>query len=210
MTDDDKRDDAPAPKPEPESAAVAKAREIMARNPRFKQAPNTGAGYVIPGVRWPVSDLASGNDFPSPPLTSLAQETASSRPPICAGADANRMGGSLRPGMPLNSAGLRSPGRAWIEQPLTSPGAILGLISGNENARNSMFHWLTCIGAVSETLPLWERVGVRGSGLSMERNPSPGSHLSMRRSRSFASTFFSKNGRRRRPMLSHKGRGKNS
>src|SRR5471030_3172391 len=26
-------------------------------------------------------------------------------------------------------------------------------------------------------LPLWERVGVRGSGLSMERNPSPGSHL---------------------------------
>src|SRR5260221_12783898 len=26
-------------------------------------------------------------------------------------------------------------------------------------------------------LPLWERVGVRGHGLSIERNPSPGSHL---------------------------------
>ena len=26
-------------------------------------------------------------------------------------------------------------------------------------------------------LPLWERVGVRGFGLSMEHNPSPGSHL---------------------------------
>src|SRR6202021_159737 len=25
--------------------------------------------------------------------------------------------------------------------------------------------------------PLWERVGVRGYGLSMVRNPSPGSHL---------------------------------
>src|SRR6476661_8134361 len=29
-------------------------------------------------------------------------------------------------------------------------------------------------------LPLWERVGVRGHGLSIERNPSPGSHLTMR------------------------------
>src|ERR1700709_1149074 len=29
-------------------------------------------------------------------------------------------------------------------------------------------------------LPLWERVGVRGSGLSIVRNPSPGSHLAMR------------------------------
>ena len=38
-------------------------------------------------------------------------------------------------------------------------------------------------------LPLRERVGVRGSGLSMDRNPSPGSHLSMRSD------------------LSHKGRG---
>ena len=38
-------------------------------------------------------------------------------------------------------------------------------------------------------LPLWERVGVRGYGLSIERNPSPGSHLSMRSD------------------LSHKGRG---
>ena len=44
-----------------------------------------------------------------------------------------------------------------------------------------------------------------GAGLSMERNPSPGSHLSIRRSRSFASASFSKNGRRRRPMLSHEG-----
>ena len=52
-----------------------------------------------------------------------------------------------------------------------------------------------------------ERVGVRGSGLSIVRNPSPGSHLTMRRSRSFASASFSKNGRLRRPMLSHKGRG---
>jgi hypothetical protein len=48
--------------------------------------------------------------------------------------------------------------------------------------------------------PLWGRVGERGSGLSMDRNPSPGSHLAMRRSRSFASAFFLKNGRRRRPM----------
>src|SRR5258708_31731009 len=38
-------------------------------------------------------------------------------------------------------------------------------------------------------LPLWERVGVRGYGLSLGRNPSPGSHLSMRSD------------------LSHKGRG---
>ena len=38
-------------------------------------------------------------------------------------------------------------------------------------------------------LPLWERVGVRGYGLSMDLNPSPGSHLSMRSD------------------LSHKGRG---
>src|SRR5712671_2027063 len=35
----------------------------------------------------------------------------------------------------------------------------------------------------------WERVGVRGYGLSLGRNPSPGSHLSMRSD------------------LSHKGRG---
>src|SRR5258707_3969389 len=41
-------------------------------------------------------------------------------------------------------------------------------------------------------LPLRERVGVRGSGLSIVRNPSPGSHLTMRRSRSFASAFFLK------------------
>src|SRR6267378_1162673 len=38
-------------------------------------------------------------------------------------------------------------------------------------------------------------------------NPSPGSHLSTRRSRSFASASFAENGRRRRPMLSHKERG---
>jgi hypothetical protein len=38
-------------------------------------------------------------------------------------------------------------------------------------------------------LPLWERVGVRGYGLSMERNPSPAAHLAMR------------------VDLSHKGRG---
>src|SRR2546421_5945789 len=50
----------------------------------------------------------------------------------------------------------------------------------------------------------WERVwGERGSGLSIERNP--GSHLTMRPSRSTASAFFFTNGRRRRPTLSHKG-----
>src|ERR1700674_458432 len=38
-------------------------------------------------------------------------------------------------------------------------------------------------------LPLWERVGVRGYGLTIDRNPSPGSHLAMRSD------------------LSHKGRG---
>src|SRR5882724_12892477 len=37
--------------------------------------------------------------------------------------------------------------------------------------------------------PLWERVGVRGYGLTIDRNPSPGSHLAMRSD------------------LSHKGRG---
>ena len=46
-----------------------------------------------------------------------------------------------------------------------------------------------CVNGGELPLPLWERVGVRGSGLSMERNPSPGSHLSMRSD------------------LSHKGRG---
>jgi hypothetical protein len=29
-------------------------------------------------------------------------------------------------------------------------------------------------------LPLWERGGVRGYGLTIDRNPSPGSHLAMR------------------------------
>jgi hypothetical protein len=38
-------------------------------------------------------------------------------------------------------------------------------------------------------LPLRERVGVRGYGLTIDRNPSPGSHLAMRSD------------------LSHKGRG---
>src|ERR1700681_1298729 len=38
----------------------------------------------------------------------------------------------------------------------------------------------------------WERVGVRGYGLSIDRNPSPGSHLAMRSD------------------LSHKGRGEAS
>src|ERR1700674_5725463 len=41
-------------------------------------------------------------------------------------------------------------------------------------------------------LPLWERVGVRGYGLTIDRNPSPGSHLAMRSD------------------LSHKGRGEES
>ncbi len=47
----------------------------------------------------------------------------------------------------------------------------------------------TCNGGGELPLPLWERVGVRGSRLSIVRNPSPGSHLSMRSD------------------LSHKGRG---
>src|SRR5882672_4847613 len=47
----------------------------------------------------------------------------------------------------------------------------------------------TCNGGGELPLPLWERVGVRGSGLSIVRNPSPGSQLSMRSD------------------LSHKGRG---
>jgi hypothetical protein len=35
-----------------------------------------------------------------------------------------------------------------------------------------------CLGNGGELpLPLWERVGVRGSGPSTDRNPSPGSHL---------------------------------
>src|SRR5579883_3442946 len=45
-------------------------------------------------------------------------------------------------------------------------------------------------------LPLWERVGVRGYGLSIEKNPSPGSHLAMR-------SGFSHKG-------THKGRGEPS
>jgi hypothetical protein len=49
---------------------------------------------------------------------------------------------------------------------------------------------LSCSGIGGELpLPLWERVGVRGYGLSIDLNPSPGSHLSMRSD------------------LSHKGRG---
>jgi hypothetical protein len=47
----------------------------------------------------------------------------------------------------------------------------------------------TCAGGGAPPLPLRERVGVRGHGLSIVRNPSPGSHLSMRSD------------------LSHKGRG---
>src|SRR5258708_36567749 len=47
----------------------------------------------------------------------------------------------------------------------------------------------TCAGGGALPLPLWERVGERGRGLSIVRNPSPGSHLTMRSD------------------LSHKGRG---
>ena len=65
-----------------------------------------------------------------------------------------------------------------------------------------------CAGIGGELpLPLRERVGVRGSGLSIDLNPSPGSHLTMRHSRSIASAFSSKDGRQRRPLLSRKGRG---
>src|ERR1700732_2500348 len=56
-------------------------------------------------------------------------------------------------------------------------------------------------------LPLWERVGVRGHGLSIERNPSPGSHLTMRHSRSLASAFFTRTAAAGGLCLSHKGRG---
>jgi hypothetical protein len=48
--------------------------------------------------------------------------------------------------------------------------------------------------------PLWERVGVRGSGLSIDRNPSPGSHLRCDIAEALLRRSFSKDGRRRRPM----------
>ena len=53
-------------------------------------------------------------------------------------------------------------------------------------------------------LPLWERVGVRGYGLSIALDPSPGSHLTMRRSRSFASAFFPGTAAEGGLCLSHK------
>src|SRR5260370_23640589 len=56
-------------------------------------------------------------------------------------------------------------------------------------------------------LPLWERVGVRGYGLSIVRDPSPGSHLAMRHSRSFASAFFSRTAANGGLCLSHNGGG---
>src|SRR5258706_3363588 len=43
--------------------------------------------------------------------------------------------------------------------------------------------------AVNSLSPCGRGLG-RGHGLSIGRNPSPGSHLSMRHSRSFASAFF--------------------
>jgi hypothetical protein len=53
-----------------------------------------------------------------------------------------------------------------------------------------------------------ERVGVRGYGLSIERNPSPGSHPKLRHSRSIASAFFfQKPAAEGGLCLSHKGRG---
>jgi hypothetical protein len=56
--------------------------------------------------------------------------------------------------------------------------------------------------------PLRERVGVRGCGLSIECNPSPGSHLSMRHSRSFASaSLFKRTAAEGGLRLSRKGRG---
>ena len=45
--DDDKRDDAPEQKPD--SAAVAAAKRLMATNPRFRRAPNSGQAFIIPG-----------------------------------------------------------------------------------------------------------------------------------------------------------------
>jgi hypothetical protein len=68
---------------------------------------------------------------------------------------------------------------------------------------------LSCNGIGGELpLPLWERVGVRGYGLSIDLNPSPGSHLSMRRSRSFASAFvFLTTAAKGGLCLSPKGRG---
>src|SRR5260370_19924978 len=61
------------------------------------------------------------------------------------------------------------------------------MVSAIEAIHRSRTRCLSNGGELS--LPLWERVGVRGHGLSIERNPSPGSHLSMRSD------------------LSHKGRG---
>ena len=65
-----------------------------------------------------------------------------------------------------------------------------------------------CHGSDGELpLPLWERVGVRGHGLSIGLNPSPGSHLTMRHSRSYASAFFLRTAAKGGLCLSHKGRG---
>jgi hypothetical protein len=76
-----------------------------------------------------------------------------------------------------------------------------------EAARACTQFVLATDGALSLPLPLWERVGVRGSGLSINRNPSPGSHLSMRHSRSRASASFLRTAAVGSLCLSHKGRG---
>src|SRR5882672_6075980 len=63
---------------------------------------------------------------------------------------------------------------------------------GHAAGRRQILHFVSsqCINSGSALpLPLWERVGVRGSDLSIGRDPPPGSHLSMRSD------------------LSHKGRG---
>jgi hypothetical protein len=76
-----------------------------------------------------------------------------------------------------------------IDEVITDPAQYSGSASALPLFVNGETR-LSCNGIGGELpLPLWERVGVRGYGLSIDLNPSPGSHLSMRSD------------------LSHKGRG---
>ena len=66
--------------------------------------------------------------------------------------------------------------RIWGFDARNSPSSVRGT---KRRSNPSVKHRFSSNGG-EPPLPLWERVGVRGSGLSMDRNPSPGSHLSMR------------------------------
>src|SRR5712692_8934564 len=86
------------------------------------------------------------------------------------------------------AASMSQPASASRKHPLIQfpPYLLSRTVRSNEALRQ-------CLGNGGELpLPLWERVGVRGYGLSIEQDPSPGSHLPMRRSRSSASAFFFK------------------